>query len=101
MRNGNTRERLNVENVTERCRKARSGWFGHVKRRDQEYVGRKTLEMVLPGRRRKERSKQRWMDCVNRDVRAIGTTEDEVYDRLEENCVCRSDNTVIDEVICL
>ena len=32
----------------ERCRKARMRWFGHVKRRYQEYVGRKTLEMVGP-----------------------------------------------------
>ena len=23
---------------------------------------------------------QRWMDCVNRDMRAIGTTKDEVHD---------------------
>ena len=43
--NDDTRERLKVENITERCRKARLRWFGHVKRRDQEYFGRKTLEM--------------------------------------------------------
>ena len=41
MRNDNIRERLKVENITERCRKARLGWFGNVKRRDQDYVGRK------------------------------------------------------------
>ena len=39
-RNGNIRERLNQENITERCRKTRSRWFGQVKRRDQEIVGR-------------------------------------------------------------
>ena len=33
-----------AESITERCRKARLRWFGHVKRRDQDYVGRKTLE---------------------------------------------------------
>ena len=42
VRNDDIRERLKVENRTERCKKPRLRWFGHVKRRDQEYVGRKT-----------------------------------------------------------
>ena len=61
VRNDDIRERLKVENITERCRKARLSRFGHVKRRDQEYVGRKTLDMVPPGRRKRGRPKQRWM----------------------------------------
>ena len=65
--------------MTERRRKARSRWFGYVKRRDKEYVGRKTLNMGPPGRRKSGRPKQRWVDCVNRDMRAIGTTKDEVH----------------------
>ena len=61
VRNDNTRERLKVENITERCRKARLRWFGHIKRRDHDYIGRKTLEMV-PHRRSKEdqRSRDGW-----------------------------------------
>ena len=62
VRNDNIRERLKAENITERCRRARLGWFEHMKRRDQEYVGRKTLEMVPPGRRRRGRPKQRSMN---------------------------------------
>ena len=81
VRNKNIKERLKVESIAERCRKARLRCFGHVKRRDQDYVGRQTLEMVPPGRRKRGRPKQRWMDCVNRDMRAIGTTKDEVHDR--------------------
>ena len=64
MRNDDTRERLKVESITERCKKANLRWFGHVKRRDQDYIGRKTLEMVPPGRRKRGRPKQIWMDCV-------------------------------------
>ena len=52
VRNDDIRERPNVDDITERYRKAMLRWFGHVKRRDQEYVGRKTLEMVPLGRRR-------------------------------------------------
>ena len=36
--------------------------------------------MVAPGRRKRRRPKQIWMDCVNRDMRAIGATKDEVHD---------------------
>ena len=56
------RERLKVENITERCMEERLRWFGHVKRRYQEYVGIKTLGMVPPGRRRRRgnRSRDGW-----------------------------------------
>ena len=59
LRNDDIRERLKVEDMTERCRKARLRWVGHVKRRDQEYTGRNTLAMVPAGRRKRGRPKQR------------------------------------------
>ena len=77
VRNDNIRERQKVE----RDAGKQDGWFGHVKRRDQDYVGRKTLGRVPPGRRKRGRPKQRWMGSVNRDMRAIGTTKDYVHDR--------------------
>ena len=73
VRNDDIMVRLNVENITGRCWKARLRWFEHVKRRDKEIVGRKTLGMVPPGRRKGGRPKQRWMDCVNRYMRVIGS----------------------------
>ena len=50
-------EKLEVENITEGCRKARLRWFGHVKRRNLEYVGRQTLEMVPPAWEKKRKIK--------------------------------------------
>ena len=81
VRNENIKERLKVESIAERCRKARMRWVGHVKRRDQDYLGRKTLEMVPLRRRKRGGPKQRWVDCFNRDMTAIRTTKDEVHDR--------------------
>ena len=40
VRNENIKERLKVESIAERCRKAWLRWFGHVKRRDQERLWR-------------------------------------------------------------
>ena len=62
VRNENINERLKAESIAERCRKARLRWFGHVKRRNQDNVGRNTMEMAPPGRRKRGRPKQRWMD---------------------------------------
>ena len=65
-------------------------------RRGQEYIGRTAVDIWYHalGRRRRGRPDANGLDCINRDMRAVGTTEDEVYDRLEDNCVCQSDNTV-------
>ena len=60
VRNDNIRERLEVENITERYRKAMLRWFGHVKRRDKEYVGRKTLEIVPPGEEKEDDRSRDW-----------------------------------------
>ena len=81
VKNNNTRERLKVDSITERCRKARPMWFGQVKRRYQEYVGRKTLELVLTGRIQRGKPTQIWMDRVNRDKRVIGITTYEEHAR--------------------
>ena len=59
VRNENIKERLKVESIAERCRKARHRWFGHVKRRNKDYVGRQTLDH--PGEEREEdRSRDGW-----------------------------------------
>ena len=43
-----------VEWLGMKMRKGRLWWYGHVMRRDQDYVGRKMMEMELPGKRKKE-----------------------------------------------
>ena len=58
-----------VKHITERCRKARLRWVGHVKKRDQVLIHRKT-------------STGDETNCVNQDMRATGATE-EVHDRTE------------------
>ena len=51
----------------EQVREARLRWFGHVQRRDCEYIGRRMMRFELPGRRIKGRRKRRFMDVVKED----------------------------------
>ena len=51
-------------------------WCGHVMRRDQEYVGRKMMEMELPGKRKRGRPKRRFLDVVKNDMGESWCKED-------------------------
>ena len=52
IRNEHIRSSVKVERLGMKMREVRLRWYGHVMRRDQEYVGRKMMEMELPGKRR-------------------------------------------------
>ena len=52
IRNEHIRSTVKVERLGMKMRVGRLRWYGHVMRRDQEYVGRKMMEMELPGKRR-------------------------------------------------
>ena len=43
-------------------REGRLRWYGHVMRRDQEYIEKRTMEMGLPGRRKRE-TKEKIFGC--------------------------------------
>ena len=58
------RETTQTGRLGEKAREARLRWFGHVRRRDSGYIGRRLPEMELPGRRRRGRPKRRFMDAV-------------------------------------
>ena len=50
IRNEHIRSTVKVERLGMKMRKGRLRWYGHVMKRDQEYVGRKMMEMGLPER---------------------------------------------------
>ena len=62
IRNEHIRSTVKVERLGMKMREGRLRWYGHVMRRDQEYVGRKMIEMELPGKRRRGRPKRRFLD---------------------------------------
>ncbi|MCJ8733970.1 hypothetical protein PDJAM_G00229970 [Pangasius djambal] len=58
IRNEYIRGTAHVGRLGDKVREARSRWFGHVQRRESEYIGRRMLDMELSGRRRRGRSKR-------------------------------------------
>ena len=61
IRNEYNRSTVKVERLGMKMREGRLRWYGHVMRRDQEYVGRKMMEMKLPRKRKRGRPKRRYM----------------------------------------
>ena len=68
IRNEYIRSTVKVERLGMKMREGKLRWYGHVMRRDKEYVGRRVIEMELPGKRRRGRSKRRFLDVVKKDM---------------------------------
>ena len=81
VRNSLIRGTAKVTEVTKKVQERRMQWFGHIKRREEEYVGRRILDMEVEGRRQRGRPKKRWKDCIGEDLRERGLREEDVGDR--------------------
>ena len=81
IRNEHIRSTVRVERLGMKLREGRLRWYGHIMRRDQEYVGRKMMEMELPGKRRRGRPKRRFLNVVKEDMGEISAKETDVKDR--------------------
>ena len=80
IRNEHIRSTVKVERLRMKMREGRLRWYGHVMRRDQEYVGRKMMKMELPGKRRRERLKKRFLDLMKENMGEVGAKEMDVQD---------------------
>ena len=82
IRNEYIRGTAKVERLGTKMREGRLRWYGHVMRRDKEYLGRKMMEMELPGKRKRGRPKRRFLNLVKEDMREVGAKETDVEDRI-------------------
>ncbi|XP_051814292.1 serine/threonine-protein kinase NLK isoform X2 [Acanthochromis polyacanthus] len=71
-----------VRGFGDKVRESRLRWFGHVQRRESEYIGRRMLSFPLPGRRPRGRPKRRFMDVVRVDMKVVGVGEEDAEDRV-------------------
>ena len=81
IRNEYIRGAVKVEPLGMKMREGTLRWYGHVMRKDQEYVGRKMMEMELPGKRKRGRPKRRFLDVVKKDMEEVCAKETEVEGR--------------------
>ena len=81
IRNEYIRDIVKVEQLGVKMRERRKKWYGHVMRRDKEYVGRKMIEMELPVKRKRGRPKKRFLNLVKDDMGEVGAKEKDVEDR--------------------
>ena len=80
IRNEKIRGSTKVGEISKKVQERRMRWYGHVMRRDEEYVGKRVMGIEVQGSRR-GRPKKRWADCVKDDLREKGLSGEEVYDR--------------------
>ncbi|KAK3571592.1 hypothetical protein QTP86_015323 [Hemibagrus guttatus] len=81
IRNEYIRGTAHVGRLGDKVREAILRWFGHVQRRESEYIGRRMLDMELPGRRQRGRPKRRYMDGINEDMKLVGARVEDAEDR--------------------
>ena len=82
---------VKVERLGMKMREGRLRWNGHVMRRDQEYVGRKMMEMELRGKRKRGRPKRRFSVVVKEDMGEVGVKKTDVEDRTVWRMMIRCD----------
>ena len=69
IRNERIRGATKVGEITKKVQERRLKWYGHVMRRDENYVGRRAMVMKVQGRRQRGRPKRRWLDKVKDDTK--------------------------------
>ena len=68
IRNEYIRGTVKIERLGMKMREGRLRWYGHVMRTDKEFVGRKMMEMELPGKRKRGRPNRRFLNLVKEDM---------------------------------
>ncbi|XP_068233602.1 uncharacterized protein [Palaemon carinicauda] len=70
-----------VTKLSDKIQVSRLRCYGHIMRRDEQYIGRGLLEIEVQGTRNGGRPKRRWMDCIKDYLRSKGLTGVEVWHR--------------------
>ena len=67
--------------ISKKVQESRLKWYGHVLRREDEYVGKRVMGMEVPGKKRRGRPKRRWMDTIGNDLSEKELSREDTQDR--------------------
>lgn len=81
IRNERIRRTIKVTVIPKNAQERKLQWYGNVMRRNEEYVGRRVMDMKVQGRRNGDRPKRRWMNRVRETLIEKGMTGREFHGR--------------------
>ena len=81
VRNKTIQEDAKVCQMSTFLRQKRLHWYIHVKRREEDNLSRKMMDMVVPGKRRRGRPRLRWTDNNREDMNKYEQTADMTENR--------------------
>ena len=82
-------ETAKIRRIGEKLREERLRWFGHVKRREESYIGRRMMKIEIPGKRTRGRPRRQWNDNIKEDIKKPDVSEEEAEDRVKWRTVTR------------
>ena len=68
IRNERIRGTTKVGELSKKVQGSRLKWYGHVSRREQEYMGKRVMVIEVRGKRRKGRPNRKWLDNIRNNL---------------------------------
>ena len=78
--NGELRERMGIEKISDVMSCSRLRWMGHVLRKEGNDWVKKSIEMTVEGSRGRGRPKMTWEKVVERDMKVRGLVRNDAKD---------------------
>jgi truncated hemoglobin YjbI len=66
--NKDIRNKTKVTEMHRKIQEKRLRWYGHLQRREEEFVTKRVLKMEVEGKRASGRPRRRWMECIKEDM---------------------------------